>query len=244
MHPRHFCRRLLAAFALSGMVVGAVALDAPVAGASTAANRSYVRALYGDLLDRTNSSVNARGVEYWANKLGSSSRLSVARGIQYSSDEYFAKLVEIGYAVYLDRSPDPSGAGFLVRGWKSRRFTYERMIATLVGSDEYFRRSGSTNAGFVNKAYADILGGEPTTSARNYFVRVAATRGRATVAILLATSHQAEVAIVRYEYSSFLGRDVDPGALRFWVNRLAGGFRREDFDVTLLASNEYYAKSI
>ena len=152
--------------------------------------------------------------------------------------------MEIGYAVYLDRSPDAGGRSYLVRGWKSKRFTYERMIATLVGSNEYFRDAGSTNAGFVDKAYADILGGEPSTSARNYFVRLAQSRSRATVAVLLATSHQAEVAVVRYAYSSFLGRDVDPGALQFWVNRLADGLRREDFDVSLLSSNEYYAKAI
>ena len=56
----------------------------------------------------------------------------------------------------------------------ARRFTYERVIATLVGSNEYYRLAGRTNTGFVDKAFADILGREPSASVENFFVGVAA----------------------------------------------------------------------
>lgn len=209
MHPRHACRRLFAVVALAGLVVAATVTDSPVAGAATDANRSYVSALYGDLLERTNTSANTAGVEFWANRLETHPRLQVARSIQYATNEYFGKLVDVNYAIYLDRSADPKGRNFLVRGWMARRFTYERVIATLVGSTEYFRLAGRTNTGFVDKAFADILGREPSASVENFFVGVAATRGRATVAVLLATSHEAETALIRFQYESFLGRRVD-----------------------------------
>ena len=43
-----------------------------------------------------------------------------------------------------------------------------------------------------------------------------------------------QTALVLVQYQSFLGRRVDAPSLRFWVNKLSRGFRREDFDVTLL----------
>ena len=39
---------------------------------------------------------------------------------------------------------------------------------------EYYRLAGRTNVGFVDKAFADILGREPSASAENFFVGVAA----------------------------------------------------------------------
>lgn len=243
MHLGSVCRRLLAVLALCGLVAAATVIESPAAGAATAANQNYVRSLYADLLDRNDTSANAAGVNFWANRLATHPRLEVARSIQYASDEYFRRLTDIGYAIYLDRSPDAAGRNFLVQAWMSRRFTYERMVATLVGSNEYYRLAGSTNGSFVDNAYADILGSEPSPSARSYFIGVAASRGRGVVAVLLATSHQALTAFVEFQYNTFLGRNVDAGSRTFWVDRLTDGFRREDFDVTLLASNEYYVKN-
>ena len=57
----------------------------------------------------------------------------------------------------------------------ARRFTYERVIATLVGSNEYYRLAGRTNTGFVDKAFADILGPRALgVSSRTSLSRVAA----------------------------------------------------------------------
>ena len=54
---------------------------------------------------------------------------------------------------------------------------------------------------------------------------------------------EARVAQVSFQYLTFLGRPVDSGGLTYWVNRLSNGLRREDFDVQLLASSEYYANN-
>lgn len=243
MHLGHVCRRLFAGVALSGLVAAAAVIGSPAAGAATVANQNYVRSLYGDLLDRSDTYADPAGMNFWANRLATHSRMEVAHGIQYSSDEYFRKIADIGYAIYLDRAADAAGRAYFVNGWMTRRFTYERLVASLVGSSEYFRLAGSTNAGFVDKAYADILGHEPSASARSYFIGVAASRGRSTVATLLATSHEARTVFVEFQYGSLLGRPVDSAALKFWVDRLAAGVRREDFDVTLVSSNEYYTKN-
>lgn len=243
MHSGNVCRRSFAGLVVCGAVLAGTIAGSPVAGAATAANQSYVRALYGDLLDRTDTAADSAGVNYWANQLATRSKLSVARSIQFATSEYFSKILDVDYALYLDRSPDPAGERYLVQAWKSRRFSYERVVAIIVGSNEYFRRAGGSNVGFVNKAYADILGSQPSSSAREYFRGIAASQGRERVAVLLEKSHQALTAFVEFQYNSLLGRNVDPGSRTFWVDRLANGFPREGFDVTIVSSAEYYGNN-
>jgi len=241
MHLGHICRRLFAALALSGLVAAASVVGPPAAGAATVANQRYVRELYRDLLDRKDPFRDIAGMNLWANRLETHSRLNVVHSIQFGSAEYFTRITELGYAIYLDRPADQAGQAVLVKGLLARRITYERMVATLVGSTEYFRRHGSTNAGFVDAAYADILGRSPAPSARDHFIAVAASQSRTAVALALVTSTEARTVLVKFQYGSLLGRPVESAALKSWVDRLTNGLRREDFDAYLLSSAEYYA---
>lgn len=247
MHQRLLPRRLIAALALScTMLAPALTGGIPTAGATaravaaTPANTAYVRALYKDLLDRTDETSDAEGVAYWANQLPGRSRADVARAIQYGSSEYFGVLVDIAYASYLDRVADPAGRAYYVDGWRSRRLTYEGLLAALLGSNEYYGLHGATNASFVDAVYFDVLGREADPGGRAHYQGVASTQGRGAVAVLLATSHEARVAQVSFQYLTFLGRPADPGGLAYWVDQLSNGLRREDFDVALLSSSEYY----
>ncbi len=243
MHPRQVCRRLLAVLALTGLVAAGAVIGSPAAGAASAANRNYVRSLYGDLLNRTNTTSNQTGIDYWANRLATHSRLSVVTGIQHSTNEYFGKIVDISYAIYLERKPDPRTRAFLANGLRTRSLSFNDVTARLVGSHEYFVLAGATNARFVDRAHADILGFPPSSSARSHLIGVAETQGRAKVAVLLATSHRARADFVRFQYRSFLGRPVTAAALEYRIDQLSNGLRREDFDALLVSSNEYYGKN-
>lgn len=240
MHPRFFWRRLCSVLLVSGVMATAAISAAPAAGAATPANRNYVNALYADLLDRPDPVRNTAGQEFWANRLADHSRTNVVQSIQRSSTEYFSHLVDIAYAAYLDRAPNSGGRSYLVDGWRSGRFTYEKMLSVLIGSNEFFRFAGGNNTAFVKETFADLLGRDPSASALAYYAKVAASRGRGTVAVLIATSHEARVATVQFQFSTFLGRSPDTASLNYWVGRLSNGLRREDFDVALLSSAEYY----
>ncbi len=243
MHLGHVCRRVFAVLALSGLVAAMSVVGSPSAGAATVPNpnQRYVGALYRDLLDRKDPFGDLAGMNLWVNRLKTHSRLSVVRSIQFGSVEYYTRITELGYASFLDRPADQAGQAVLIKGLLSRRITYERMVATLVGSTEYFRRAGGTNAKFVDSAYADILGRHPAQSALNHFVAVAASQGRTAVALALATSTEERTLLVKFQYGSLLGRPVEPAALKSWLNQLANGLRWEEFDAELMSSNEYYA---
>jgi len=60
------------------------------------------------------------------------------------------------YERFLDREPDPYSATWvqaLRRGQES-----EQVLSGILGSDEYYRRAGSTPAGFVRQLYLDLTG--------------------------------------------------------------------------------------
>jgi len=232
---------VFAVLALSGLVAAASVITSPSAGAATVPNQNYVRALYRDLLDRKDPFGDIAGMNLWANRLATHSRQSVVHSIQFGSAEYFTRITEQGYAIYLDRAADSAGQSVLVKGLMTKRITYERMVATLVGSTEYFRRAGGTNAKFVDSAYADILGRHPAPSALNHFVAVAASQSRSAVALALVTSTEARTLVVKFQYGSLLGRPVESAALKSWLDRFTNGLRREDFDAYLMSSAEYYA---
>ena len=187
MHSRHVCRRLFAVVALTGLVVAAAVTDSPVAGAATDANRSYVSSLYGDLLERTNTSANTAGVEFWANRLETHPRLQVARSIQYATNEtrktHRPRLRHLSRPICGPERPQfphqgLDGPALHARAADCHAGRLDRVLPPR-GPDEFRLRE---------QGVCRHLGPQPSTSVENFFVGVAARRGRATVAVLLATS--------------------------------------------------------
>lgn len=233
--------KLVAAVTLClGLLAGTVAA-APTAGAATAQNQSYIRSLYSDLLDRTNTTGDDAGVTFWADRLERQPRNLTVRQLQKAGSEYYGNIVDINYALFLNRTADPAGRAFYVDNWQNRRFTLERVVVALGGSSEYFRRQGSTNASFVNAIYFDILGREPDASGRAFALDYVARRGRAQYVALIVRSQEKRRQIVNDAFGTFLGRAPSSSELNQFVNALVpGGLRQEDFDAQLVSSNEYY----
>ncbi|MEJ7585634.1 MAG: DUF4214 domain-containing protein [Acidimicrobiales bacterium] len=218
-------RRLAAVVLVSALALGVGAGLAPPAGAATDANRTYVRALYEDLLDRSDLTVNAAGIEFWADRLDTQTRLQVTTGIQKATSEYYGHVVDIAYQVFLGRDADSSGRAFYVDAWRSRTRTLEAVVYALVGSNEYYVFNGSNDVDFVEAAYFDILGREPEPAEMADGLALVAATSRATLARQLETSTERRRQAVTYAYDNFLGRTANPGN-DYWVDRIADGLRR------------------
>lgn len=233
-------RRLPAAFALvTALVLGAVA-SVP-AGAATSADQAYVRALYADILDRSEQGTDPAGVTYWANRVPTKGRTSVVKGIMFAPPaEYFGFQVDLAYNLYLERSADPSGYRYYLNQWQSGRRSYEDLVAILVDSNEFYARAGGTADAFVTRAYEDILGRTPDAAGLAYFKGVATRRGRGGVARVLLASNEALKAEISYKYDNFLERPPTSGELSAAVASRKQGTRFEAIDIGLLASQEYY----
>lgn len=235
--------RVLASLALAGLLLVSSAVAGPGAQAATAGNTSYVVSLYADLLERDVPGSDA-GVSYWAGLLDAgASRSDVARAIQTSSTEYYGNIVEFIYQRYLDRTADLGGYAYFVDGWRNRRFTLELVTAVIVGSPEYYALHDSTNVDFVEAAYFDILGRQADASGRNYFLGIAATYGRSMVAGVLTQSAENRRNEIRFAVDSYLGRPATSTEIDYYLLELQAGLRREEIDVQIVSSDEYYDNS-
>lgn len=239
MHQRS-TTRFCAVVLVCAMTFGVGAALAPSAGAATDANRNYVRALYGDLLDRPDLTVNDAGIEFWANRLDTMTRTQVATGIQRGSSEYYGRIVDILYLALLDRDPDPVGRAFYVDSWRNRTRTLEDVVVILVSSNEYYQFNGGTDRAFVEAVYFDLLGRQPSNEEIAAGLGVVAASGRASLARRVETSNERRVQNVTDAYGTYLGRIPGDSERNYWVGRLANGLRSELFDVAILASSEYY----
>jgi len=232
------CRHL-ATLALAGLLLVSSVAAAP-ASAATEANTAYVVSLYGDLLDRDVGGADA-GVAYWAGLLDlGTSRATVARAIQNSSPEYYGNIVEFSYQRFLDRTADIGGYDYFVNGWRNKAFTLELLTAVIVGSPEYYALHDSQAVDFVNAAYFDILGRQADSAGRAYFLTIAAAYGRGMVAGVLAESAENRRAEIRFAIDSYLGRPATSPEVEFFLSALQNGMRREEVDVQIVSSPEYY----
>jgi hypothetical protein len=89
-------------------------------------------------------------------------------------------LVNAWYRRYLGRDMDPAGIGWV--GQVRDGVDPASVLASILGSDEYFERSGGTPDRFVDRLYQDAAGRRPTGREREYAVRYSDNPGRVAIA--------------------------------------------------------------
>ena len=201
-------------------------------------NTLFVNSLYGLLLNRAPDS----GSVGWVNALNSgASPTQVVLGIE-SSTEYLADQIDALYERYLNRAADATGLqnylGLLLAGG-----TLEQVAEGLVSSQEYFQDHGSTNQGYVNGLYHDVLGRAGSPAEVNAWV-VALDGGtsRDQVAVDFLTSTEYRTDLVTGYYSEFLGRAPDSAGLNGWVSALESGSTDQQVLAGILGSPEGFQK--
>jgi hypothetical protein len=80
-----------------------------------------------------------------------------------------ASLVRHWYRVYLNREGDPGGVATWVESLRQGNAP-ESTLATILASDEYYRKAGGTPEGVVQKLFVDITGRRPTSWDEAYWV--------------------------------------------------------------------------
>lgn len=125
--------------------------------------QAFVTALYRDFLGRE---PDPAGLQFWSSRIERrvESRAAVAHRMS-RSHEYAVKVVDRMYRDVLDRAVDPSGRAY----WAKRiadGMSPSTLLLQLIGSNEFFVRSGGTPGGFVDAVYAGILDRAPTGTER------------------------------------------------------------------------------
>jgi hypothetical protein len=197
------------------------------------ANENFIARVYLDLLGR---SPDATGLATWSSKLDQGvSAHDVVLAIAQST-EYRTLQVESFYHRFLNRTADPDGLNanlaFLQNGGQpatvsimaltgsnlnnsaSHEGSSQQLAASMLGSPEYFQKSGGTNDGFLNALYTDVLGRtiDPTGRA-GWDQMLAAGASRQDIASLVLLSAESLQGQVEQHYEYLLFRPADAAGL-------------------------------
>lgn len=106
------------------------------------------------------------------------------------------------------------------------------------------RLDGDFTRSFVQHAFHDLLGRDAEPGALGYFVTHInnGSLTRAQAVQLLQGSVEYRQNVVRQTYQTYLGRDADPTGLASWTAYLVAGGTREELQLKILASGEFYIR--
>jgi hypothetical protein len=97
-------------------------------------------------------------------------------------------LVDYWYRTYLGRTPDPSGIVTWVNAL-NQGTPPDAVLASILGSDEYYQRAGSTPEGFISQLFNDLLHRSPRPGDLDFWVRRMYTEDRRAIAADILTQN-------------------------------------------------------
>jgi hypothetical protein len=193
--------------------------------------------VFRDLLNRP---VDPAALAYYLPLIESASgSRALAAGV-LDSDEYAHVLIRGWYDQFLGRAPTDPEAASLVDALRSGARD-EALLATLLGSMEYFSGPGrGTNSGFLEAVYQDLLGRPIDDAARAQFNSLLIFSGtRAQVVSIITGSREYRGRLVSGYFSQFLDRDPAADELTWWIDSIQRGARFEDVIESIVGSDEY-----
>lgn len=211
-----------------------------VHGPWTDVNDGYAHRVVRDLLFRF---LTPEARTTLATRVAFGTPRSLIVGELMGTDEYRGLDVDRIFVQYLRRQPDAGGRTFWIGSIAGGNPLW-RMRAQVFGSPEYFSKAGGTNAGFVRKAYADVLGRLPDAAGEQYWVnRLAAGDLRSVVAKQFLTVAETRNAIVDDQFLRFLDRVATPTERATWSPRMNESGGEQALIRSLAASATYFGRS-
>ena len=125
-------------------------------------------------------------------------------------------------------------------GW-----TISQMESGFIASDEYYARAGSTPAGWVTSCMPTCWGAPRASSEVAFWTgQLAGGVPRSQVAMGFLLSTERLSTVVDGYYQHLLGRSPDAPGRGHWVGILQAGGRNEAIIGGIIASDEYWIKTV
>jgi lysophospholipase L1-like esterase len=219
--------------------------DAPAVAGSphdAASDALFVRALYEELLNRAPSSAE---ISHYTSLLPTAGRQAVA--MQFlNSTEFRTDMVQAFYGTdsqfgVLGRTIAPSTAE--VNSWVNTPLTLGQIHTALEASPEKFGLGShgyDINQQFVQGLYQDALGRTGSAGELTYWEQLELTNGTVAVVHNINNSSEAQSHLVASWYSTYLGRNPQPGEDQAFVNELQAGVAPERVLAQIVSSNEFF----
>lgn len=201
----------------------------------------WVERMYKEVLLRP-SLPSEKEVMFWVGNLDKGqSRLSIAQNF-VTSVERRSRIINDLYNAYLGRNVDSGGLAYWLSVWAANNGP-EKVQAGIIGSLEYFVKSGATPANpapWVKALYKNLLNRDPSASElADWTAIVLKGASREQVVIGFVTSDEYRLNLIGSFYTTFLKRTIDAGGAQFWLQQMKNGLSQETILSGILASEEY-----
>src|SRR5262249_73371 len=131
--------------------------------------------------------------------------LGIANYFTHSAEHYM-DLVQYDYQHYLGRLPAPAELSSWVQAMQLG-VSDEQVLATFIGSPEYYQPTGGTDRAWLQAIYTNLLARNPSQGELNGWLQALAEgENHSAVALGFATSWEAESIVVKNDYQTYLGR--------------------------------------
>lgn len=158
------------------------------------------------------------------------------------SPEYYNGLVRTYYQDFLGRSAGASEQNYWAQSLENGARD-EIVLSQILGSDEYFQKSGGTNQSWLNLLYQDLLNRAPDQLGQAAWLgSLSAGATRQQVASLVDISPEREALIVGAYYEFYLGREGSSAEINSWVGILRNGATQEQVVTIFLGSPEFLTR--
>jgi subtilisin-like proprotein convertase family protein len=209
-------------------------------GPTDSKNARYICRVYLDLLGRA---ADPGGKAFWLLKVDKGeSRVGIIRKYQ-TTPEYNRRVVDDVYKTFLKRNPDSGGQAYWAD--KVRKGANpDEIRAEVIGSGEYFTKSGGSSAGFAAAMYQQVTRTPATDAQINTVVaQIQAGKTRTAIAAALLATPAGDTATVQGVYERYLRRTPPASEVTYWVNKLQSGVTELKIVEATVSSNEYYNRS-
>ncbi|HWB07817.1 MAG TPA: DUF4214 domain-containing protein [Pirellulales bacterium] len=183
--------------------------------------QTFVDNLYRELLGREpDSAGDAFWVAYLAAHDTAAGQAQVIQAFM-SSPEHAIEYLTTVYQVFLGRVPDAGGLQFWTQamsrpgtpGQPSGSADEKYVLAAILGSQEFYRDSGSTLQGWINALYEDLLGRAPDGNGLRFWTNALTTLGsssRGSIVLDLLTTPEAAHKLLDSFYPAAGGTSGNP----------------------------------
>lgn len=191
----------------------------PILRGETEQIANYVEQLAETFLGTTPDGTTT---QQWASQVYSDqSRVGVATELAHS-DQFAGVMLAQLYETAFGRSADATGEAYWRQTMKNGA-QIDAIGSYFLASDEYFVGSGSTNIGYIQRLYSDILGRSADDGGLNYWVNLMNTGQLSRMGVAANFYYSAESRRDRtiIMYTRILGFAPSETSIEYWSARLA-----------------------
>lgn len=180
-------------------------------------SRAVVTAMYQHLLARA---PERAGLDDWSTQLANGAPAADVAAAITRSEEYERRKIAEAYRSVLGRTTDEPGVLSWLAAIRAGTVRIDDIANHLVASEEFYLRSGRTDAGLVRGMYRTLLGRDGSADEVRYWTSRVPTLGRGTVIAQVTGSREAAQRKVQRNYKLFLDRYPDIPGQSLWTDVL------------------------